>query len=54
MEKEKKVWAKMDGKTVFSTFNRMFGEHVTSARFQNMINETMIKVPLYNLFTRMV
>ncbi len=54
MEKEKKVWAKMDGETVFLSFNRVFGEHVTSARFQNMIKEMMIKVPLYNMFTRMV
>lgn len=36
--------------TAFSTIKRMFGEYVSATRFQNMVNEMMIKVSLYNLF----
>ena len=38
--------------TAFSTIKRMFGEYVSATRFQNMVNEMMIKVSLYNLFRR--
>lgn len=33
---------------VFSTFKRMFGEHVTSHKRENMIHELHMKVCLYN------
>ena len=33
---------------VFSTFKRMFGEHVTSHKRKNMIHELKMKVCLYN------
>jgi IS5 family transposase len=39
--------------TAFSSIKRMFGEHVSSTRFQNMVKEMMMKVSLYNLFTRL-
>ena len=39
--------------TAFSSIKRMFGEHVSSTRFQNMIKEMMMKVSLYNVFRRM-
>ena len=52
--KRKEGMGKDGWQTVFSSFKMMFGEHVTLARFQNMIKEMMIKVPLYNTFTRMV
>jgi transposase len=38
--------------TAFSTIKRMFGEYVSAIRFENMVNEMMIKVSLYNLFRR--
>lgn len=38
--------------TAFSTIKRMFGEHVSATRFDNMVKEMMIKVSLYNLFRR--
>lgn len=38
--------------TAFSTIKRMFSEHVSATRFQNMVKEMMIKVSLYNLFRR--
>ena len=39
--------------TVFSAIKRMFGEHVSATRFQNMVKEMMIKVSLYNFFRRL-
>ncbi len=38
--------------TAFLTIKRMFGGYVSATRFQNMVNEVMIKVSLYNLFRR--
>jgi hypothetical protein len=38
--------------TAFSTIKRIFGEYVSATRFQNMVNEMMIKISLYNLFRR--
>ena len=34
--------------SVFSAFKRMFGEHVTSHKRENMIHELKMKVCLYN------
>ena len=38
--------------TAFSSIKRMFGEHSMAIKFQNMVEEMMLKVSLYNLFTR--
>lgn len=37
--------------TAFSTFKRMFGEHMVARKFPNMVREIVLKVRLYNLFT---
>ena len=37
--------------TAFSTFKRLFGEHVMTRRRPNMIREMLLKASLYNLFT---
>ncbi len=54
MEKEKK--RKHDQRwiveTAFSSIKRMFGEHSMAIKFQDMVEEMMLKVSLYNLFTR--
>lgn len=34
----------------FSSFKRMFGEHVKARKFRNMANELMLKVMMYNMF----
>jgi len=34
--------------TVFSCIKRMFGEHVYSIKFKNMVKEMMLKASLYN------
>ncbi len=40
--------------TAFSSIKRMFDEYAMVTRFLNMVKEMMIKVSLYNLFTRLV
>jgi transposase len=37
----------------FSSFKRIFGEHVRARKFGNMVNELMIKATVYNLFISM-
>jgi IS5 family transposase len=39
--------------TVFSSIKRMFGEHVTTRKFSNMVKEIFLKATLYNMFNRM-
>ncbi len=36
--------------SVFSSFKRMFGEHVMAHKTKNMIKELELKISLYNLF----
>jgi len=52
-KRKRKYGHRWMAETVFSSIKRMFGEHVSSTRFQNMIKEMMLKVSLYNLFTRL-
>ena len=51
-KKKRKYGHRWIVETVFSTIKRTFGEYVSATKFQNMINEMMIKVSLYNLFRR--
>jgi len=37
--------------TAFSTFKRLFGEHVMARSLPNMVREMFLKASLYNLFT---
>ena len=37
--------------TAFSTFKRLFGEHVMARSLRNMVREMFLKASLYNLFT---
>ena len=39
--------------TAFSTYKRMFGEHVAARKYPNMVREMVLKARLYNLFTSM-
>jgi transposase len=52
-KKKRRYGQRWMAETVFSSFKRMFGEHASVSRIQNMIKEMMIKVSLYNLFTRL-
>ena len=37
--------------TAFSTFKRLFGEHVVAKSLPDMVNEVLLKASLYNLLT---
>ena len=39
--------------TAFSSIKRTYGEHVSATNFQNMVRGMVVKVSLYNLFTRL-
>jgi hypothetical protein len=50
MEKEKRYGHRWITEIAFYHIKRIFGEYITSTRFQNMVDE-MMKISLYNLFT---
>ena len=52
-KKKKGYGQRWIAETAFSPIKRMFGEHVSASRFQNMVKEMVLKVSLYNLFTRL-
>ena len=51
-KRKRKYGYRWMSETAFSSIKRMFGEHTSATRFQNMVKEMMIKVSLYNLFRR--
>jgi hypothetical protein len=51
-KKKKKYGQRWIAETVFSSIKRMFGEHTSATRFQNMVKDMILKVSLYNLFRR--
>jgi hypothetical protein len=51
-KKKRKYGHRWIAETAFSTLKRTFGEYVSATRFENMVQEMMIKVSLYNLFRR--
>lgn len=52
-KKKRKYGHRWMVETVFSSIKRMFGEHTSSIKFQNMLKEMTMKVSLYNLFRGM-
>jgi hypothetical protein len=36
--------------STISSFKRTFGEHITSVKWSGMVNELLVKAPVYNLF----
>ena len=51
-KKKRKYGQRWMAETVFSCIKRMFGEHTSAIKFQNMVKEMTIKISLYNLFRR--
>jgi len=51
-KKKRKYGYRWMSETAFSSIKRMFGEHISATKFQNMVKEMMLKVSLYNLFRR--
>jgi transposase len=52
-KKKERYGQRWIAETAFSSIKRMFGEHASASKFQNMVREMMLKVSLYNLFTRL-
>ncbi|HVI21648.1 MAG TPA: IS5 family transposase [Bacillus sp. (in: firmicutes)] len=52
-KKKRKYGSRWIAETVFSSIKRMFGEHASATKFQNMVKEMILKVSLYNLFRRL-
>jgi hypothetical protein len=42
-------WA---AETVFSSMKRMFGEHVISIKWKNIVNELLMMAHMYNMFMK--
>ena len=51
-KKKRKYGKRWMAETVFSSMKRTYGEYVSAIKYQNMINELILKVSLYNLFRR--
>jgi DDE family transposase len=51
-KKKRKYGHRWMAETAFSSMKRMFGEHTSAAKFQNMVKEMTMKISLYNLFRR--
>lgn len=51
-KRKRKYGHRWMAETAFSSIKRIFGEYVSSTKFDNMVKEMMIKVSLYNLFRR--
>ena len=39
--------------SAFSSIKRIFGEHITSVKWDSIVNELLLKASIYNLFTSM-
>ncbi len=53
-KKKRKYGHRWMSETAFSSMKRMFSEHTSAAKFQNMVKEMTMKISLYNLFRRIV
>jgi hypothetical protein len=42
----------MAKETVFSSIKRTYGEYVSATKLQNMVQEIIMKISLYNLFKK--
>jgi hypothetical protein len=51
--KEKGYGYRWMAESVFSCIKRVFGEHITSIKWKNIINELLLKASIYNLFMAM-
>jgi len=51
--KEKGYGYRWMAESAFSSIKRAFGEHITSVKWKNIINELLLKASIYNLFMAM-
>lgn len=52
-KKEKSYGYRWMAESAFSSIKRVFGEHVSSIKWKNIINELLLKASIYNLFMAM-
>ena len=52
-KKEKGYGYRWIAESAFSTIKRVFGEHISSIKWRNIINELLLKASIYNLFMAM-
>ena len=51
--KEKGYGYRWMAESAFSSLKRIFGEHITSVKWNNIVNELLLKASIYNLFMSM-
>ena len=51
--KEKGYGYRWMAESAFSSIKRIFGEHITSVKWSNIVNELLLKASIYNLFMSM-
>ena len=51
--KEKGYGYRWMAESAFSSLKRIFGEHITSVKWNSIVNELLLKASIYNLFTSM-
>ena len=52
-KREKGYGYRWMAESAFSTIKRVFGEHISSVKWRNIINELLLKASIYNLFMAM-
>jgi hypothetical protein len=52
-KKEKSYGYRWMAESAFSSIKRVFGEHIVSIKWKNIINELLLKASIYNLFMAM-
>ena len=52
-KKEKGYGYRWMAESAFSSIKRAFGEHITSVKWKNIVNELLLKASIYNLFMAM-
>ena len=52
-KKEKGYGYRWMAESAFSSIKRVFGEHITSVKWKNIVSELLLKASIYNLFMAM-
>jgi len=52
-KREKGYGYRWMAESAFSTIKRVFGEHISSIKWRNIVNELLLKASIYNLFMAM-
>ena len=50
MEEKTRIRYEMIAESAFSSIKRTFGEYVSSVKWNNIVNELLLKASIYNMF----